>query len=84
MSRAIHPIQQQMIQLATEHDIVNMRLTDLSNLLGGIHLQQVKHHKQQLIKHGDLPRPDNPKKVTVTRYEGGFELVNIPILGIVS
>lgn len=82
MSR--HPIQQQMVQLATQHDIANMRLVDIAALLGGgIALQRIKHHRAQLIKHGELPEPTEAKRVTVTKYPGGLELVKIPILGVV-
>lgn len=80
-----HPIQQQMTQLATEHDIANMRLVDINKLLGGgIALQRIKHHREQLVKHGELPAPMDAKKVTVTKYPGGLELVKIPVLGMVQ
>lgn len=84
MNRSPHPIQQQMFQLAIEHDISNMRLTELSRLLGGIHVQQVKHHREMLIKHGELTNANSPKVATVTTYPDGMEIISIPIMGIVS
>lgn len=73
-----------MLRLATEHDIANMRLVDIASLLGGgIALQRVKHHRAQLIKHGELKPQVDSKKVTVTKV-GSLELVRIPILGTIS
>lgn len=85
MSKTLHPMQEQMLQLAVNQDITSMRLVDLANLLGGdIALQRIKHHRERLLKQGLLPKPKDSKKVRVIRTDDGVELLCIPVLGVVS
>ena len=82
MSKPLHPIQQRMIELAPYHNVSNMRLVDLARLTGVKYLQQVKHHREMLVKKDLLPAYTN-KRVRRIKV-GELELLAIPILGTVS
>ena len=62
-----------------------MKLVDIANMIGVSHLQQVKHHRDQLIKNGLLESTINAKKPKIMkRYLGNSDLVAIPVLGAAS
>lgn len=81
----MHHIQEQLIKLSADRDITSMKLVDIANMIGVSHLQQVKHHRDQLIKNGLLESTINAKKPKIMkRYLGNSDLVAIPVLGAAS
>ncbi len=78
----MHIIQEKLIQLSQENDIPSMKLADLSRLLGVSSLQQVKHHRDQLVKKGLLSAPSQSKDTKVLKdYFKSSDLISIPVLG---
>jgi len=78
----MHDIQTRMLQLATSHDIANMRLADLARLLDISSLQKVKHHREQLLKKGLIEESDKSKNIRVIKNVlNNSDLISVPILG---
>ena len=63
-----------------------MRLSELKSLTGAKHLQQVKHHRNMLIRKGLIPGPERSRRATSQSKILGANsaLINIPILGSVN
>lgn len=82
----MHPIQEKLIALSKDHDVVNMRLTELAKLAGANYLQQVKHHRQMLIRKNLLAEPEDSKEVLREKGLLGSDaqLIRIPVLGSVN
>ena len=82
----MHAVQELMLQINRERNILDMKLSELRNLTGVKHLQQVKHHRNMLITKGLLPSPSQIKQ---TFSQAGIlgdksQLINIPIMGAVN
>lgn len=79
----MHHIQEQLLQLSADRDITSMRLVELAQIIGVKHLQQVRHHRDQLIKHGLLDDSGNRKETQVMKdaLGGDSSLIAIPVLG---
>ncbi|MBI1857347.1 hypothetical protein HY003_04095 [Candidatus Saccharibacteria bacterium] len=82
----MHVIQERLLELSKEYDLVNMKLSVIGKLIGVAHLQTVKHHRDQLIKHGYIEA--NDKKTGL--FEDSFntetqaELIRIPVRGTIN
>lgn len=74
----MHWIQDKLLQVARLHDVDDMRLVDLVEMVGCEHPSQVRHHKQQLINKGMLVRK-NGRLVPALKTHAA--LVTIPVLG---
>ena len=63
-----------------------MRLSELRSLTGAKHLQQIKHHRNMLIRKGLIPGPEQSRHATSQSKILGdnSKLINIPILGSVN
>jgi len=79
--KIMHIIQQGLLRLNEENDVLEMKLSELGRLLNVDHLQQVKHHRDQLVKNGLLKRTENPKAVTSENLGANSNLLKIPVLG---
>ncbi len=78
----MHDIQTKILQLATTHDVANMRLADLARLLDISSLQKVKHHREQLIKKGLIDDSNKSKNTRIIKnILNDSDLISIPILG---
>lgn len=77
----MHIIQEGLLKLNQDNDVTEMKLTELARKLNVTHLQQIKHHRDQLIKHGLLTRTENPKAVTSVNLGATSNLLRIPVLG---
>lgn len=78
----MHHIQEKLIKLSGDRDITSMKLVEIANTIGVPHLQQVKHHRDQLIKKGLLKATTTAKKPKVMKnYLGKSDLIAIPVLG---
>lgn len=82
----MHPIQERMLQLSSERNIVDMKLSQLRSLTGAKHLQQVKHHRNMLINKGllvdgHLIRQAIKQDNILGKHSA---LISIPILGAVN
>lgn len=78
----MHPIQEQLIKLSADRDVASMRLVEIAQAIGVKHLQQVKHHRDQLIKKGLLAAPQTARAPRISKNQlGGSDLLAIPILG---
>ncbi len=78
----MHAIQEKLIQLSKENDISSMKLADLARLVNIKSLQQVKHHREQLIKKGLLSAPTQSKATKVLKgILNNADLISIPVLG---
>jgi len=80
----MHTIQEGLLKLNEEYDITTMKLADLARKLNVEHLQQIKHHREQLLKKGIIKRVENPKEVTSESFGEHSNLLKIPVLGFVS
>lgn len=76
----MHVIQEGLLRIAAENDITSMKLADLARLLNVTHLQQIKHHREQLVKKGLVRPVENPKEVK-SESLGASMLLRIPVLG---
>lgn len=74
----MHPIQKKLLQIASLNDIDTIRQTDLVVMVGCEHPSQIAHHKEQLIKHGQLVRKEGRLVPALSTAEG---LLTIPVLG---
>lgn len=77
----MHIIQQGLLRLNEDNDVMAMKLSELGKLLNVDHLQQVKHHRDQLVKKGLLTFTENPKAVTSENLGANSNLLKIPVLG---
>jgi hypothetical protein len=78
----MHHIQEQLIKLSADQDVASMKLVEIAQIIGVPHLQQVKHHRGQLIKKGLLSAPKTAQAPKVMkRYLGISDLIAIPVLG---
>jgi SOS-response transcriptional repressor LexA len=78
----MHEIQSKMLHLAADRDIVGMKLVELARILDIKHLQQVKYHREQLIKKGRLENLNTGKATRIIRdILPDSDLIEIPILG---
>ncbi|MCY4089143.1 MAG: S24 family peptidase [Candidatus Saccharibacteria bacterium] len=75
-----------MLQINLERNISDMKLSELRDLTGVKHLQQVKHHRNMLITKGLLSKQEQAKQAFgQTDILGGkSQLINIPIMGAVN
>lgn len=82
----MHPIQELMLQINRERNISVMKLSELRDLTGAKHLQQVKHHRNMLVTKGLLPEPEQVKRAFGQTGILGkkSQLINIPVLGAVN
>lgn len=77
----MHQIQEALLRLSKDQNILEMRLADLARLLNVDHLEQIKHHRNQLVKKGELQPAADSKKVTTETFGENSVLVKIPVLG---
>jgi SOS-response transcriptional repressor LexA len=79
----MHPIQEQLIKLSADRDVASMKLAEIARIIGVKHLQQVKHHRDQLIKKGLLAAPQTARAPRIMKDElgQGSDLLSIPVLG---
>ena len=78
----MHIIQEQLIKLSADRDVASMKLAELAQILGVKHLEQVKHHRGQLIKKGLLVASQTAKAPRILKDQlGGSDLLAIPVLG---
>lgn len=78
----MHEIQTKLLQLADDHDVASMKLADIARILDIKHLQQVKHHREQLIKKGLIKDTSASKTIRVIKNAlPNSDLIAIPILG---
>jgi len=78
----MHPIQEQLIKLSVDRDVANMKLVELAQILGVKHLEQIRHHRGQLIKKGLLVAPQTARTPRILKDQlGGSDLLAIPVLG---
>ena len=79
----MHQIQELILQLSYEKNVADMKLSELAKLTGVKHLQQIKHHRDMLVKKG-LISPSGPilRQTIKEKILGQVaSLVSIPILG---
>ena len=82
----MHYIQELILQISLERDVADMKLSELKELTGTKHLQQVKHHRNMLIKKGLLSAQGSASRASSKSNILGTKskLINIPILGSVN
>src|SRR5665213_3915679 len=80
----MHPIQEQLIKLSADRDVASMKLVDLAQILGVKHLEQIKHHRGQLIKKGLIAAPQTARTPRIIKDQlgDGSDLLAIPVLGL--
>lgn len=79
--KVMHIIQEGLLKLAEDNDVMEMKLSELARKLNVSHLQQIKHHRDQLLKKGLIKRNDNPRTVTSEDIGAKSALLKIPVLG---
>jgi SOS-response transcriptional repressor LexA len=77
----MHIIQQGLLRLDEDNNVMEMKLSELAQRLNVDHLQQIKHHRDQLFKKGLIKRTDNPKAVISEDLGMASGLLRIPVLG---
>ena len=82
----MHETQTKILKLAKTKDVLNMKLTDLKELLGVNHVQKVKHHLEQLKKKGLIysDSKSGHSKVADTEAFEINEMFNLPIMGLAN
>ena len=79
--KKMHHIQEQLIKLSVDQDLASMKLVEIAQIINVPHLQQVKHHRDQLIKKGLLSAPQTAQAPKVIGQMGASNLIAIPVLG---
>jgi len=74
----MNTIQQKILDIARLEDIENIRRVDLLRRVGGDYPSQITHHRNQLIKRGELVRKDGR---LIPALSTGSGLVSIPVMG---
>lgn len=78
----MHIIQQGLLRLTEEgSDVMAMKLSELARILNVEHLQQIKHHREHLLKKGLLSPNQNAKEITKQAFGDNSSLLRIPVLG---
>ena len=82
----MHSTQELLLQINSERDVSSMKLSELRELTGVKHLQQIKHHRNMLMAKGLLLPPGVDGKTSSRTNILGKKsaLINIPILGAVN
>jgi SOS-response transcriptional repressor LexA len=79
----VHQIQQQLLDLAQQHDLRKMGLRQIGRIIGVDHPQQVKFHMKKLgLLDGD--KKITPKRIRSPLKGGSKGLLSIPILGLAN
>lgn len=78
----MHIIQEGLLGLSKDNDVLAMKLSDLARILNVEHLQQIKYHRQQLVKAG-LLKPVHASKEVIEESHANSStlLLRIPVLG---
>ena len=71
-------IQQKILDIAKLEDIEKIKRVELLRRVGGQYPSQVTHHRDQLVKHGDLVRKNGR---LVPALSTGVGFVRIPVMG---
>src|SRR3989344_3665320 len=79
--KKMHHIQEQLIKLSVDQDVASMKLVEITQIINVPHLQQVTHHRDQLIKKGLLSAPQTAQAPKVIGQMGASNLIAIPVLG---
>lgn len=78
----MHDIQQKLLSLAAMDQLQDMSYREMASRIGGAHASQIKHHLEQLIKHGRLMRNSNGQLFVVGNTSPhNANVLSIPILG---
>ena len=84
MKTLLHPMQQQLLDLAANEDITKFSLGQLAKRFS-VSAQIIKHHWQQLDKKGLLAyHPQGIGEASLFEYKPTFHLLTIPVLGRVT
>jgi SOS-response transcriptional repressor LexA len=78
----MHPIQQQLIELAQRYDLGKMGLRQIGKLIGVDHPQKVKFHLQKLgLLDGNRKKRPTFSKPTISKTKS---IISVPILGLAN
>lgn len=78
----MHPIQERILNLAKDKNLGPLNLRQIGLLVQEEHPQKIKHHLEQLEKHGLVVYDRNIRKLKAVDSESFSNgLINVPILG---
>lgn len=77
----LHPTQEKLLKIASDHNLGSMPLRAIGDLINEPHPQKIKHHLNQLIKKGLIEYKNSKSLIQKVGAEKDKELIVIPILG---
>ena len=79
----MHPLQEELLRLASTHNLGGMTLREIGELVGETHPQKIKHHLEQLERNGLIVFHRESGVVRKITHPTGARdnLITIPILG---